>query len=506
MSAIATTALFILTFAEQSTAVTDGDNAEIFAKLCLALQLGDGKPTFEPPQAAEPPATPTDLYRLNISLAPPEWRSKFIKKATKTQPEAEPLPTDLKDKDWQAKWSLWAEAALYTSNEDNSKQLKNKFNLAGATEQQMKAIRQDIQTAADTAYAIHSAIAGGEPAQPKSNGQLTTELNTALYGEGKTAADQLDATKLIGGGDGSYTTVCGGTGSKKPENTLVGTLLCVCGISSTANGKKPCSKAQEADAKWEPSNIPNPTNWGYIRNLCPKLGRQKISAQRLEALIAALQTTVNAQNNALFIGSTGESTCNGNANGACVKIPSAVVNGVQKVDAVPFINKLENIKTELISRQRYNTQMTHARRALQKLETHALQLTSRAHYTELPGAGSSTQGADKGNGKTVTGETDCSAHKKNTTCTAAKNCKWEGKSETDGKCTADESKVKEQLSTAGAGTAATNAEGKKCSKKKNEGECKDSCKWDGKECKDTSFLNSKFALSMAACFISLVAF
>nr|ARB50553.1 variant surface glycoprotein [Trypanosoma brucei] len=83
-------------------------------------------------------------------------------------------------------------------------------------------------------------------------------------------------------------------------------------------------------------------------------------------------------------------------------------------------------------------------------------------------------------------------------------CKWEG-TDDKGECKPKDGEGQTNTAT-GDGTAAANAEGKKCSEKKTEGECKDGCKWEDNACKDSSILvNKQFALSVvSAAFVALL--
>nr|AGQ50073.1 variant surface glycoprotein [Trypanosoma brucei] len=86
-------------------------------------------------------------------------------------------------------------------------------------------------------------------------------------------------------------------------------------------------------------------------------------------------------------------------------------------------------------------------------------------------------------------------------------CEWKG-TDDKGECKPKEAGT-ENTATTGTGEKTKEgaaSEGKKCSEKKSEGECKDGCKWEGKECKDSSILlNKQFAISVvSAAFVALL--
>ncbi|SCU69020.1 Trypanosomal VSG domain/Trypanosome variant surface glycoprotein C-terminal domain containing protein, putative [Trypanosoma equiperdum] len=91
----------------------------------------------------------------------------------------------------------------------------------------------------------------------------------------------------------------------------------------------------------------------------------------------------------------------------------------------------------------------------------------------------------------------CAHHRSNTSCTN-EGCKWDGTEETKGKCKPKDGEGQKTQGT-GEGAAETNAEGKKCSEKTKQEECKDDCKWEDSKCKDSSILvNKQFALSVVS--------
>nr|ARB50586.1 variant surface glycoprotein [Trypanosoma brucei] len=88
-------------------------------------------------------------------------------------------------------------------------------------------------------------------------------------------------------------------------------------------------------------------------------------------------------------------------------------------------------------------------------------------------------------------ETDETCKAKGLGADCKDGCKVEGTGE-KAKCVVDDSKFTTQTNTTPTGEGATaKEEGKKCSEKTKQEECKDGCKWEGKECKDSSILVNK---------------
>ncbi|SCU65874.1 Trypanosomal VSG domain containing protein, putative [Trypanosoma equiperdum] len=102
---------------KQATAAPKGGNVEVIAKLCGALRLGDNPITFEPQEETGFEGEPTVL-KLNMSLAPKEWRDKFVNRSGPNKVEPIETPPKGTPDDWKNMWSRWAavEAALNKPN------------------------------------------------------------------------------------------------------------------------------------------------------------------------------------------------------------------------------------------------------------------------------------------------------------------------------------------------------------------------------------------------------
>nr|ARB50976.1 variant surface glycoprotein [Trypanosoma brucei] len=98
----------------------------------------------------------------------------------------------------------------------------------------------------------------------------------------------------------------------------------------------------------------------------------------------------------------------------------------------------------------------------------------------------------------------CEAHNKSKTACLGAKCAWKGQKKDDGPCSPREAQVAEHLKQKDGGATAGTTE--KC-KGKPEPECTKApeCKWEGKECKDSSFLvDMKLALNMVAAFVAFL--
>nr|APD74805.1 variant surface glycoprotein 1125.4280 [Trypanosoma brucei] len=255
MLAKVTAIMLVLTQFDISTAVTTGDNEATLRGLCPLLQLADMPIAFDP--AVAPPLTePLHLYRLNMSLSPLAWKQRFKPEGDGGTKLAAKLPNELQDDEWKQKWKIWAEPALYLETEKNAETLQALYGIRTATQEQLNEIRHEINKLTDTAYEIYTTAAAATTGKPKEDAELARLLADAVYGQGKSAADNLDQNALTGASTWNYAAVCADGADNKGAKKLATAILCTCGVANAASAKIPCGAAGETEPKWEADNIP----------------------------------------------------------------------------------------------------------------------------------------------------------------------------------------------------------------------------------------------------------
>nr|APD74164.1 variant surface glycoprotein 1125.2718 [Trypanosoma brucei] len=192
MSAVAPGVILAIAALKQARGVTDGDNAAIFKPLCAALQLADVKPTFEPPIQPKMPEA-LDMYRLNMSIAPKDWRANFLNQGNKAASTPAEVPTDEKDEELKARWKTWADTAVFLATEDNEKELKANYGLTTTTDAQVEAIRPTIHDIVEAAHDIYTQTQNTGQNTPADDNLLQKEIAEAVYGEQAWAATTLTA-------------------------------------------------------------------------------------------------------------------------------------------------------------------------------------------------------------------------------------------------------------------------------------------------------------------------
>nr|AGH60902.1 variant surface glycoprotein 322 [Trypanosoma brucei] len=497
---------FILLVAVVRTAhsFANGDNSGVFGPLCKTLQLADGAITFSPPITA-PSQKASDIYKLNMTMAPAAWRQLLTEQTEDTKPKAKTNPPQSAPDDWKSKWTTWADAALYLETDKNEATFKEQFSIDKASAQQLENLRPTIAQIADAAYDLEAFYKTGQQNKPKDDAALTTQLYQAIYGKKPSNMDQPETAPMFSGAAAAYAASCA-TGETPPATkTLAGTFLCVCGSANGA-AHKPCADAQATQAAWQLAAPPQASAWTNLRQICPATEGTVITDGLITNLINAVMANTRVGTNDLYIGGLkSETTCDGGSTACCVKITNGAQNKQLKKNAIRWLKDLDTIASELRKRQSYNSQVTEYNAAITLLEQQVKAVIKRAHYTTVDQPTVSTRDNSK-ESKTQLQKVNCNNHKTNATCTAHKNCKWEGESDTKGECKPKDGEGQKTQGTGDGATGTTNSEAKKCSEKKTEGECKDGCKWDGKECKDSSILaTKKFALSVvSAAFAALL--
>nr|AGH61140.1 variant surface glycoprotein 582 [Trypanosoma brucei] len=143
---------------------------------------------------------------------------------------------------------------------------------------------------------------------------------------------------------------------------------------------------------------------------------------------------------------------------------------------------------------------------LDKLETAELRRSLRINKTECAIGRQTTAAAEEVRKEREKKEKECNTAKSRSDCKAKTGCAYDDTKEEGKKCEFNETKAEKSgvpATQAQAGGTETTTE--KC-KGKEQKDCKDGCNWDGKECKDYSFLlNKQFALTVVStAFVALL--
>ncbi|SCU64476.1 Trypanosomal VSG domain containing protein, putative [Trypanosoma equiperdum] len=483
ISAVATGVILAIAGVRQAAAVNDGDNAATFGPLCAALQLVDGLPTYSPalgPDLQEP----TDLFRLNMSLADADWAAQFTKiKPGENTPSAAEKPTG-PNSPTQDDWDRWTAAALFIADGKNAPALKKSCDLDGANKAQRAVLKDKIAELADAANEIYKAAKTEQETKPADDGELTKLLTTGIYGAAETNKEQPENANIFGDGTADYSTACNTGTPTTAKNSLAAAIWCVCGSGSGLN-KKPCSKGQTTAADFSGgSNTAVPSLFQHFRQICPKKPNQKITDRQLSQIATQLRqqlTAVGATDT--YIGTYNAAGCDAANGGACAKLTDTVQAGAIQEDQIKWLEAIKTVAAKLVERQQHIEHYKTAENAINNLRQMQKTACTRARYNkaqEGEKAGVTAPIKEGGDSKTAT----CYNHKDNATC-LKNNCKWEGKNGKDGECktktgakdTAAGTGEKTKEGAAASAWCATHFNDKDKCEKMNEGKEKPVCAW-----------------------------
>nr|APD73241.1 variant surface glycoprotein 1125.476 [Trypanosoma brucei] len=484
----------------RATAPADGDNMAAMGFLCPALQLADDEIKLQPGQA-KLEADLQDLLALNMSLADPAWAAQF--KAT--PPGATPVAATERQQKQQAgtpqELAAWRAAKAKVDTTENFKNVLAKYGYTPENAAQLMPLKGLIAQYAEAAFAIQAQVTT-EPDKQQTDAELRTLIKTAVYGhDGR--YDETKKSEMGVAGSGDRATTCTAQSDSNPIRTISTMVACLCAVKGDIlSAKAPCGPYGDTNLKWESNGPPLKGLWAKIRSSCPTGSGLAVTADRIAAAIAKAKMAFFSKGNDLYVGKFDNAGCDGSNNGACIKYTDQASGSVPSFKQAAWIDKLQTVEKSLRARQHNEQKQKEAQAKIETLK----QLVNAAaqHADKLTPPTPQQPNAPKlatTNGKNSQAQkkADCTKLEK-VECKPEVGCKYNEKTN---KCENDpKSSVVQANKEATGGT--TNSEGKKCSSKKTERECKDGCKWDGTECKDSSTLVTKHFALMAAAFLALL--
>nr|APD73147.1 variant surface glycoprotein 1125.332 [Trypanosoma brucei] len=328
-------------------------------------------------------------------------------------------------------------------------------------------------------------------------------LTYAMFGAGKRAFDK----NKYNSGQAHRTNLCGNgnTGDKAAGDALADAFICLC-TGQTGNAQNDChngltKRVQNSGDQTDAAN----QAWKDIPPICTKMSPPttvtattiKIATAALLSRIGALNNDATSEHGRFTLGKTEDGNCDGTAGSKqCINYKQQMTSGT---DTLTWLQQLYAAQEKLREAKEAAVEADQIGRQISGLSA-----TARSAYLEAQHAINNPikETNIKPPATKITKEEDCSKHTEQNVCVDP--CKWnENATDKTKKCSLDPKKAAEQA------TQSTGTEDKKeekCTGKK-QGDCeKDSgCKWDGKECKDSSILvNKQFALSVVSAFVALL--
>ncbi|SCU66513.1 Trypanosomal VSG domain containing protein, putative [Trypanosoma equiperdum] len=386
----------------------NGVNAAAFHTLCSALQLGDGTISIEPP-IVKPPEAPTAIYNLNMSVAAKEWQNRFYKRATGDAPPTATKKPENLSPEWNSKWEAWTTAAIAVNAQPPTEALLKDASIGDLTSTQRTTASVELSKIAEAAFDIYTNAKAQKAAKP--DNEILKTLRSAVNGETTAEAATTDGTKAFSAANQAYTAACTTGSPAKATKTVLGALFCLCVVPNTQTNK-PCV-AEATHPTWDSSDQePKSATYTLLRNLCPTVKHQKLTAAKLHQAISQLSALFTGKTTAAYIGEQGDS-CNGSNNGACIKYAGAATSGIPNLDSITWLSALNTVAQDISDRQEANRQATQATEELAHLKRMAKQIIAHAHLTPKKSQETQpTKQTDKLTNKAATDE-DCNAAKDN---------------------------------------------------------------------------------------------
>ncbi|CAJ16740.1 variant surface glycoprotein (VSG, atypical), putative [Trypanosoma brucei brucei TREU927] len=430
--------LFLALFLSAKQATSDvgpADNGAVFRQLCKLVALAEKSPALGP-HATLNTAAVTEMEELNISLSPATWQAKFAKaEVTDTLEEMKTKANVTDDniaKDWHNKWRQWVLAYKATRPDTAAATRIKEAGFNNLTPGRRWAAQMRVQAHLARAQALltegkqYSAAAAKPTAA-----DYPKKLKDAVLGDdvGNKASVTIAKT-FSGGANSGRSNACGGNIANHPATTAAATLMCVCAEAAANQPGGACISGQTVTTTWTTAAPPALGVWTQLAGECPDDDGAVISADALLTPIRELNSMVVKLNNAGFLGKTvTKSNCDGSSDaGVCVKYSDFTGKGDKKFTDIPWVVKLVNLAQDL--------QLREAAAAAIKNINHQLKAEREAAYacatalTEPP----TTVETKSLSSKTKEDKEGCKQQKSNKTACTEANCKWQGKTETDGPC------------------------------------------------------------------------
>nr|ARB50541.1 variant surface glycoprotein [Trypanosoma brucei] len=526
LQSVTLTLITMVAFAvkRQATAAAgEYKNQKHLHNLCQLVALT--KASLENEDTAEISSAQLDeLERINMSLAHPIFKEKLpTKAAEKKYGSAYCQPPGNKEecKENHGRWE-----DVFIAMHDNGK-LKDiyKVKKEQLTSTSGRSAAMQIQLLLKKAEQIREEYNTGSLAALTSPSKTVTQLiHEAIYGK----AAQTDLTK-----DTCEVTLTSGRGDDcngdVGRTAVCATLMCLC-AKEGAQDKELCGSAASSNAGGSWGQAQRASIWNNIKSVCKAYQAPAVTPVKIRALIqnalAAVTTVENGGGDHLVLGKAHtDGTCSTRSDVGCIQLSDTrTLSTAPPAKSLTWVDLLERAADRLQANLERNKARTVAINAIQRLtkEGQHLMEVLKNSVTETQVASPSIGHDHRRNAEEIK---KCTKLITNSTCRDA-GCKWEGKNETDGKCTADDSKVKEHATQAGTGEGAagtTAAASAGCASHKSKPDCendkkddKQNCAWrkgkdneddkDTEKCRSSSFLlNKQFALSVvSAAFVALL--
>nr|APD73221.1 variant surface glycoprotein 1125.451 [Trypanosoma brucei] len=477
------------------------ENRALFQSLCTLMAAADQQITTGDEASAGASYT-TLISKLNMTLAPPEWQSIFKTKPGKGNWH-ETIPTSLQQiPGWSDTWPRWLAAAKAAEDSEYTQQIKTLGVTILATDEKNR-LQQRLMALAARDASIQQNIqnlVAREQAQDAKDAQKL--LKEAAYGTStKTRAQLTSADIFAASCDTTTGNCCKDDTGKNPPPTIAGVMACVCLGDDTVTAA--CVNPGTPLVNWNDGTTSGHTKWQILEKFCSGVANTEEPEVTLETTLTHILANAHFEGGKLYLGARHSGACHSNSGNAfCVSYTAASATDTSKLDSQEWVTKIKKVIKAIKNSRQATTEARQLKARRMELEHELVAEIAAARVASQSDKKQPTETDTQGT--TPTTESCASYVKGKTECEKTGKCKWEGENETKGEC---KHKPGSDTPATGAGDGATGTTTDKCKDKKKD-DCKSpDCKWEGKECKDSSILASKqLALTLAAALVSCVAF
>nr|APD74682.1 variant surface glycoprotein 1125.4151 [Trypanosoma brucei] len=443
------------------------------------------------------------IQELNFTLPSPVWKQKFYTNSEREEVHADADKAGVTTMGGVKYLELWKKAAESFKKGSYNKRVKEA--IEGDISETAKRLGQaEIAVLAEELNSLQQHYKPpSQAAQDLTAEKAKQIIAVAITGEPNGKLNSITADKVFGGSISSTARAAACTVKTTPPSpiTVLAALACVCqkDSSDTITDGACGNQAAQAAAWNSGGGAVAASVYQTLGKTCGGHSQTPVTAQEIKQSVQHVRQLINTGASDGQLGAF-RSDCTGKSNaGMCIKFTNLATTGEAAIKPMKWLADLQGLAEAMEAKAaaagevaRLNLQLkikeTAAKVAIKKAKTFAGTFPGTAHVAQP------TPKTDLKN--------KCEAHNKSKTACLGAKCAWKGQKEDDGPCSPSEAQVAEHSKQKDGGATAVTTE--KC-KEKPEPECTKApeCKWEGKECKDSSFLvDMKLALNMVAAFVA----
>nr|APD74732.1 variant surface glycoprotein 1125.4205 [Trypanosoma brucei] len=324
-----------------------GDNAVSYMATCGLLLAATKEPAIENIEDTWT-AIHKKILQANMSAAPAEWRTQFLKENNKAQEWDPKGKTKGKPSEWAQQWQPWAEQAEAIAGESDAEAKAKIAALQALKGAARKVAQLELASLINRTEKIVAKLNAIKNKDQKPRKQQVKELlKTALYGQ---ADGQSEFEKADGRATGNRARAMCRSGAKVDnQETLADVMLCLCvdgSAGSAAGTKKVCAdKSDDHISQVFPLSGTGhlKTVFGQLSKGCGKPGDSRTTAAEIRAAIIKIKSQITIKDKDGYLGKYDTNgDCDGTSgSGFCVKYVNYALGTNAPYDKIGWVLNAE---------------------------------------------------------------------------------------------------------------------------------------------------------------------